>query len=275
MLRRLLPALLPTLALTACLNATPPPQAPDALDENLRWFWVNAVALDDAALREGAAKLAVAGKADTRTTALKSATRNRLQPAELAVVGLDKTNDPSTARGMMIVNVFPCTLDKLQRILVAQDQKSQYAGVYDSYLRTYTSDAAAFTAGTADVLTWDVDLQATMPVDDPYTSSIKGGVRRVTAPADSATKGPFLLARTWLPAPATFLRPTSTSYFRQDYQLEVFWEQAPGTIFHAYAMWRDIKNGGFNLTIEDNGFMNLVLDNLVKWDDTTAALCGK
>jgi hypothetical protein len=40
-------------------------------------------------------------------------------------------------------------------------------------------------------------------------------------------------------------------------------------------MWRDIKAGGFNLSIEDNGFMNIVLDNLVKWDDQTAVLCKK
>ena len=66
---------------------------------------------------------------------------------------------------------------------------------------------------------------------------------------------------------------TSTSYFKQDYQIEVFWEQSPGRIFHGYGMWRDIKVGGFNLTIEDNGFLNIVLDNLVAWDTRTAELC--
>jgi hypothetical protein len=94
----------------------------------------------------------------------------------------------------------------------------------------------------------------------------------VPAATDAATKGPFLITRTWLPAPATF-SATSTSSFKQDYQLEIFWEQAPGTIFHAYAMWREIRDGGFNLTLEDNGFLNLVLDNLVSWDDKTAVLC--
>jgi hypothetical protein len=47
------------------------------------------------------------------------------------------------------------------------------------------------------------------------------------------------------------------------------------TIFHAVAVWRDIKLGAFNLTLEDNGFMNLSLDYLMKWDAKTAALCEK
>lgn len=258
---------------SGCLNATPPPTAPDALDDNLRWFWVNGDALDDASLREGAAKLAVGGKADTRTSPLKSQMRFRLAASDLTVVGLEG-NDPSTARGIMIVNLFKCSLPKLEQILSAQDQSAQYTGVYDAYSRTFTSDIDAFRAGTTNSVTWDIDVQASLPVDDRYSSKLKGGLRRVPAPADSATKGPFLLARTWLTAPATFA-PASTSWFRQDYQYEVFWEQSPGTIFHAYAMWRDIKDGGFNLTLEDNGFMNLVLDNLVKWDDTTASLCQK
>jgi len=40
-------------------------------------------------------------------------------------------------------------------------------------------------------------------------------------------------------------------------------------------MWRDIKAGGFNLSIEDDGFFNIVLDNLVAWDTKTAELCKK
>lgn len=269
-LRGAVPFLL-LLAATACLDRTPPPEAPDALDENLRWFWVQGASADDATLLEGAAKLAVAGKADTRTTPFKGQARFRLAPDDLAPVGLEATA-PSTARGLMVVNLFDCTLPRLERILAAVDQRSQYEGVYDAYARTWTSDGDAFLAGAASALTWDVEVKASLPVADAYTSQLKGSLRRVAGPAEGATKGPFLVARTWLTAPATFGQG-STSHFTQDYQVEVFWEQAPGRIFHAYGLWRDIKVGSVGLTLEDDGFLNIVLDNLVAWDAKTAALC--
>lgn len=265
-------ALLSSLLLfTSCLNATPPSLAPDAVDANLRWFWVNGDSATDDVLIDAAAKLSTGGSADTRTTPLKGQMRERLAADDLKNVGLEM-NDPSTARGLIVVNLFDCTLEKLSNILIAQDQMAQYPDVYKSYVRTYSSDDAAFRDRSKDVITWSVDLSAALPIDDVYTSVIKGGVRRVKAPADSATKGDFLITRTYLTGPAQFAA-TSSSYFRQDYQIEVFWEQQPGRIFHAYGMWRDIKAGGFNLTIEDNGFMNIVLDNLVKWDEQTAKLC--
>ncbi|MFT3711393.1 MAG: hypothetical protein QM817_27485 [Archangium sp.] len=268
---RVLPAIC-FLLFTGCLNSTPPSLAPDAVDANLRWFWVNGDSADDATLIDAASKLSVGGKADTRTSPLKGQMRERLASEDLKNVGLE-ANDPSTARGLIVVNLFDCTLDKLTNILIAQDQITQYPDVYKSYVRSYTNDDANFRSRGSDLITWQVDLSAALPVDDVYTSLIKGGVRRVRSTAESATKGDFLITRTWLTAPATF-PSTSTSYFKQDYQIEVFWEQSPGKIFHAYGMWRDIKVGGFNLTIEDNGFMNIVLDNLVKWDTRTAELCA-
>ena len=260
-----------TVCTLGCLDQTPPELAPEAVDANLRWFWVHGDAADDATLVDAAGKLAVSGKADTRTTPLKGQMRDRLVAADLTNVGLE-ANDPSTARGVLVVNMFDCTLDKLQAILISKEQITQYPDVYKSYVRSYTSDADAFVGGAKNTLTWDVDVQAALPVDDVYSSLLHGGLRRVPAPADSPTKGPFLIARTWLSAPASF-PATSTSYFKQDYQIEVFWEQSPGRIFHGYGMWRDIKVGGFGLTIEDNGFLNIVLDNLVKWDDRTTELC--
>lgn len=262
------------LALSGCLNNTPPPLAPEKLDDNIRWFWVNNATVDDATLLDGAAKLGAAGDAASRTEALKGQMRGRLAAADLAPVGLDLTNDPSTARGLFIVNTYECTLKKLEGILIALDQKDQYTGVYDSYTRTYTSDAQAFTSGAADTLTWDVEVKASLPINDAYTSQLSGGIRRVKGAADGPTKGDLLITRTWLKAPATF-NEGSSSYFRQDYQVEMYWEETPGKIFHAYGMWREIKVGGFNLSIEDNGFMNIVLDNLVAWDTTTAELCKK
>lgn len=257
---------------TGC-NTTLPELAPDEVDHNVRWFWVHGDSADEATLLDGAAKLAVAGKADTRTAPLKGQMRERLTAEEVAVVGLTGV-DPAAARGLLVVNLFDCTLDKLEGILIALDQKAQYQGVYDAYDRRYTSDADAFLARTTPKLSWDVDVKASLPIGDTYTSKLKGGVRRVKGPADGPTKGDVLITRTWLTEPATFLT-NSGSWFRQDYQVEIYWEHAPGRIFHAYGMWRDIMAAGVGLGIEDNGFFNIVLDNLVKWDDETAKLCAK
>lgn len=262
-------ALLALLSCTACLDNTPPETAPDEVDANVQWFWVHGDSADDATLADGVAKLGVAGKADTRTEPFKGQMRSRLTSEELAGVGLS-ANDPSTARGALLVNLFDCTLDKLEVILSAQDQKSQYEGVYERYDRTFTtSDPAAFNDGASDVITWDVSSRVALPLSDIYESSLKGGLRRVKGTAH----GDVLIARTYLTAPATFENPNSTGYFRQDYQMEIFWEQSPGRIFHAYGMWRDIRT--YELTMEDNGFFSIVLDNMKKWDDNTQTLCAK
>jgi hypothetical protein len=267
-------ASLVVLTASACLNNTPPPAAPDRLDENVKWFWDNSPTATDDELVVGANKLQVAGKADSFTQALKSQMA-RLEKTDLTVVGLQDQNDPSLARGLLVVNEYACTLDKLQKILEAQAQDTLYTGVYDSYDREFSNDQAAFAADTAATLDWNITLKASLPVNDSYTSHLKGGLRAVTpTSAQGSTTGRFIVARTVLPAPAEF-GSGSTSYFKQDYQIEIFFEQTPGTIFHAYGMWREMKVGGFNLTTEDNGLINIVLDNLVKWDDTTVDLCKK
>ena len=91
--------------LCAGCAAPVPPSAPDALDANVKWFWVNGDSASDDSLIEAAQKLAVAGKADTRTTPFKGQHRERLTSEELAPVGLQQ-NDPSTARGLLVVNLF-------------------------------------------------------------------------------------------------------------------------------------------------------------------------
>ncbi|MGV3620924.1 MAG: hypothetical protein ACO1OB_08905 [Archangium sp.] len=266
-MRRL--ALLASLCFVACLDQTPPETAPEEVDANLKWFWVNGDDAEDALLVDGAAKLAVSGKADTRTEPLKGQMRNRLESGDLTKFGLE-ANDPSAARGVILVNLFDCSLDKLETILSAKDQKAQYAGVYESYDRTFTtSDPESFNAKRDDRINWDIAMRVALPLGDIYDSNVKGGLRRVKG----GEKGDFIIARTYLTAPATFMNPNTTSYFKQDYQIEVFWEQSPGRIFHAYGMWREIKT--YDLTIEDNGFLNIVLDNLKKWDDGTQDLCRK
>lgn len=257
------------LLLAGCLDATPPQPAPESLDGNLRWWYGHLTRATDAEAADAVQKLAAAGKSDTRTQPLKSQMA-RLDPADLVEVGLEGVNDPAAARGFLVLNLYPCTLERLAQILVSTEQQTQYPGVYDAYQRTYTSDEGAWTAGAADTLGWEVAMTCTLPVADAYRANLQGGIRRVRGAAPGG--GDVLIARSALPLPAEFA-PGSQSYFRQDYQVEIYWEQEPGRIFHAYGMWREMKVGGFNLTTEDNGMFNLLIDNLLKWDDRTVELC--
>lgn len=248
--------------------------APDDLDGNLRWFWASSKDAKDADVVEAALKLQGAGKADTLTADKPGrGFITRLSADELAVVGLKDVVDPSKARGFFITNVFPCTLDKLEGIVAALDQKSQYPEAYDAYERTYSSDFDAYSRRAASTVTWDVTLTAKL-VTAPYTSNLKGGLRRVTPPAGKTSFGPLLIARTWLPAPATFKNPDPSTSFEQDYQIEIFWERAPGEIFHAYGMWRDLRLG-LGFTTEDNGIANTIMNGLIDWDKKTVELCKK
>ncbi len=161
----------------------------------------------------------------------------------------------------------------LTKILSSSDQFDLYAGVWDSFDRTNNDDADSFNAGTIAKMSWTANVKVTFPVNDSYTSVVDGSLRMV-APSATSTHGPMLLARTWLTAPGVF-GSGSSSYYKQDYEIEIFWEQTPGKIFHAYGMWRDVKIGSLNWTLDTNAFLNDVLGNLVSWDDKTEALCAK
>jgi hypothetical protein len=254
--------------------APPPEPAPEDLDGNLRWFWSKSPDATDAEVVEAALKLQGAGKADTLTAEKPGrGYLTRLVPDELAVVGLKDVVDPAKARGFFITNVFPCTLDKLETIVTALDQKAQYPEAYDAYARTYTSDVDAFQARSRPSLSWDVTLTAKL-VTAPYTSNLKGGVRRLTPAMGATPFGPVLIARTWLAAPATFRNPDPATGFDQDYQIEIYWERTPGEIFHAYGMWRDLRLG-LGFTTESNDLVNTVMSGLIDWDKKTAELCKK
>ncbi len=254
-------------------KAGPVEVAPEGLDSNVKWFWVNGDSADDATMLDAAAKLGVAGKADSRTTPLKGPHREALTPQDLAPVMLEQ-NDPSTTRGLLMVNTFNCTLEKLASILSDPEQTNLYPRVWDRHARTLTADRDAFLEGRLAKVAWDADIDITFPIDDRYTSKWKGSVRRLKATPASGLPSDVLVARTWLTAPATFAS-SSSSYLKQNYEMEVFWEQSPGRIFHAYGMWREVRVAAFNVTLNDSSFFNIVLDNLADWDAKTAAICAK
>lgn len=264
------------IAIAAFTGCTPPetiPAAPDSIDANLAWFWLHAVDGTDADLSAGAGQLSVAGKADTRTMPLKARGRVDLTSEDLKPIGLESV-DPTGAFPIVTVSFFSCTMDKLAAILSNPDQNAEYPNTWDKHDRTMEGDRDQFLARTAKTIGWTAQMNATFPVGDTYESVFKGSLRWVT-PVKNEVPSDFLVARLWLTAPATFTQANSTSYLKHDYEVEIFWEQEPGKMFHAYGMWRDVRIGGFGYTLDNNDFFVLVSNNLVDFDKKTEMQCAK
>lgn len=238
------------------------------LAENLRWSWLHGETADDGALLEGLEALSVAARADTRTTPLKGQLPLRLGPGDVeAERGASPESDPAGARGLLLLNPLRCTLLRVAPLLAAGDQGALHPGLYDAYARTF--DAAStpedFVQGRTDRLRWTAEWDAHFPPADGYHATQPGTLRRVG--------GRLLLGRSWLSGPARFAEG-STSRFPQDYQVELFWERAPGELFHALAAWRELRIGGLGLTTEDDAVFSPMLDRLVELDGELERACS-
>lgn len=271
---RLVMALASVCATSACLNTTPLEPAPADLDGNLHWFWATGPAASDVELLDAVTKLGTASKAATRSKA--SPNRGELTPlasADLGAVMLE-ANDPAGAHGVFLLNVFDCTLDALETSLIALDQKAQRPDAFKAYTRVYSTDAEAYVARAVPRLAWGVDVTVELPfpISETYRSALKGDVRRVTSAAGPISTA--LVSRTWLAEPAVF-EGNSTSTFTHDYQIEVFWERSSGEVFHAYGIWREMQLNSVNIGTDDPAYVNIMLDNLKKWDDESAVICTR
>jgi hypothetical protein len=250
------------LALAACRNIEP---APTDVDGIAHWSWDNQAEADDAAVVDAVENLHVVVDGDAMTDPIDG-TLTDLDGDEVAVIGLDDGRDPAAAAGMFYSGTIACPLDDLETVLIALNQDDFFE--YDRYERVYTSDDAAYLARTSPTLTWTVELDASL-LGNKYTENLVGGMRRVDV-AD-APHGPILLAHTFLPSPAVF--SDGNGSLDQDYQVELYWERAPGEVVHFYALWRQYDWGsGFD---QDNeAAIRINLNGLADWDHDTEAICS-
>lgn len=266
MQRPITPRLTPLMTLSAllALTACRIDEAPQDLDGAMRAAWTGFEGADE----EQAAALVDTLHGLVGGDTLEKDSRGALTPltvADLADVTLSPGQDPADAPGMLLVNPMACDLDALAALLVDLDQDTLYPGVYLEYERVHDDDPEAFLSGETDRLSWVSDMRVEL-LGAEYTEQVQGAIRRVEGGAR-----PFLWARTWLTAPAVFVDSDWT--FEQDYQIELFWERAPWDLVHAYGIWREMDVGG--LSAEDEGFVNITLNNMVDWDAQTVALCGE
>lgn len=242
--------------------------APAGIENVAKWTWVNYDAADDEAIADAIVKLHAETKNVPADEPVKGSLDVRLSAEDLAPVGLDGVNDPSKARGLLAVTIIECPLAKLEPLVYALNQDEQHPDSYDAYKRTHTSDLATYQSREADTLTWTTELTATVSAigSTTYSETLSGGVRWVP----DTPHGPVLLSRTWLTQPATF-EEEGDDYFRQDYQIEIFYERAPGETVHVFGVWREMRMLGFDM--DDDVLHSTQLGGFIDWDEQVEELC--
>ncbi|MBL8610259.1 MAG: hypothetical protein JNL38_23180 [Myxococcales bacterium] len=240
-------------------------EAPSELSVAARGFWSSYDA-DEAAVKKLTADIeGIIARTGTIPIQAKVAD---LQRDDLKLIGFDKDRDPSLVAGMLIVTELDCTLDEAEKLAMASNQPELYPNTYDAYKRTYKSSAPDYLARKADRVAWETDLTATV-TSKQYRSILSGGNRRFATAAPGG--GPMFLSRTFLTTPATFLKGGEDSAFKQDYQIELYYERPTKKTVHFYAVWREFNIGSLNS--DSNFYQSLVLGNLVDFDKRTSKIC--
>ncbi len=252
------PTLLIIASLTGCRGVDP---APEDLDGLIHFFWQNAEAEDPDVLA-GAFETLNETEGDALEDVIDGNV-SRLSEEEAAMVPAVDA-DPEAAAGIFMLNTFACTAEELEPILVYLEQDRIREGTYDDYERVYTSDFEAWDADATEWLTWDTSIAAEV-VFSSYTSELSADIRQI-----ETELGPAYASRAWFTEPAEF---DGNNTWTQDFQLELFYERAPGEIVHLYAMWRELDVAGFSS--ENSGVQRQVLNGLKDWDDETEAICAE
>ncbi len=248
--------------LLACRHVEP---APPDVDELVRFYWTDFEG-EDAAMAQAVADTHLAIDGGT-ISERGDGTLTDLTAEDLVVVGMEGSVDPGLAAGVYLTNVVACDLDALERILYHLPQDELYTGEYDTYSRAYTTDFDAYAAREAATLSWEVDLGRQI-LGTALTEHLIGGIRRVP----DTDFGPAIVARAWLPEPAVFEGDNKT--FDQDYQIELFYERAPGEVVHVYGLWRQVDLGS-GLDQDSNLVAGPLLSAMAAWDDRTEELCAE
>lgn len=257
------------LVLLACKNVEP---APEGLDDLAHYFWDHFDDGDTEALNAGVVNLHAAIDGDTRSDITDGSISN-LSVDQLAIVGMEQ-EDPSDAYGIFIANLIEgCDLEQIEFLTYAENQDELHPDTYVDYGREYTSDIDAYLAREEEQLTWLTTYEVSGFASD-YIASLDGWLRYLPeVDAETTPHGPVLVSRGVLTEPAYFSGSDERALF-QDYQLEVYYERAPGEILHFYVIWRDMVPLA-NQDFSSESTQRLVLDGLADWDEDSEAWCAE
>jgi len=265
--------LLATLALgaLACEPALEP--APGDIDGLAHWLWVNFLDADDAAMADALKKVHSVADFAAFEEPLRMTITDLVQD-ELAVVEM-QDRDPKPAAGMLVTNVFDCSIETLEPVLYALDQGDKYPELYDTYQRDYTSDIAAYQAREANTIGWSFSYEATPMPASRYRASSNGELRYVAdIDGDVTPFGAFLVQRIWMPQPVEYLE-TDANEFTLDFQLEVYYQLDTGRVAHFYPVWRHMAFNGVGASTDDGWVQDTILNGLMDFDVRTEELCAQ
>ena len=251
---------------TGCITIT---NAPEDLEIAVKSYWQDYEKASDGDVAE-ATRTVDAIVQPLRTSGQFPTTGRigKLEQADLGEVGMKDKGDASSAQGIMIATEIGCTLDQIERILIAKNQTELYPEVYTSYDRTYAASADDYLARKATTFSWSTHYSATV-ASSSYDVTVLSGVRRI--PDLGKEKTPFgsvLLSRTYWPAPAHVVNEGKS--WKQDYQMEAYYETEPGKVIHLYGVWREIDMG---YSMASDSIVKFMLNSMLEWDDRTTELC--
>jgi hypothetical protein len=190
-----------------------------------------------------------------------------LEKGANANVGLDKTIDASLAAGILLVAQIDCKLDEIDKLVIATNQPELYPEVYDAYKRTYKSSYQDYLARRTESLSWETDDTVSY-LSRQYRSILNGGSRYLAHGGPGGK--PVILSRTWLTAPPVLLKGSEFE-FKQDYQIEVYYELSNGKTRHFYGVWRELRMG--TITAASPLYQTFFLGNLSDADKHAGVIC--
>lgn len=254
-------------AAAGCITIT---NAPEDLELAIKGYWQDFESADDDTVAEATRNV------DAIIAPLKAADQlpsmgriGELEQTDLAKVGMEQKGNAKAARGVMVTTVIECSLDKLEQFLVARNQPDLYPEVYKSYERAYEGDANEYFARGKKTLGWTTHYSAEV-MSTRYDTVVTASLRRVPDLGKEKTPfGPVLLARSYWKAPAQMTATDQT--WKQDYQMEAYYEREPGKVIHLYATWRELDMGSY--TMETDSAVKFMLNSMADWDDRTSELC--
>lgn len=236
--------------------------APEKITDFSKWLWRNYDSADNDQLANAMVQLNGTVTAVTADAPLK-ALISRLDSADSKLVGLK--GDAKLGVGMLVVTESACTLAQVEKIHTSDDPGSVHPDAYTAYKRTFVQSRTDYLAHKIAKLDWDTELTSNWA-----SEKLKGGVRFV--PDLGKVKSPFgaaIVSRTFLKEPA--VGTNDSTVWPQDYQIEAFYERAPGKVVHLFAVWRQADFVG--LSTEGSFMQGKQLGGFVDWDKEMEKAC--
>lgn len=234
--------------------------APEAITDVSRWLWRNYETATDERLADAIVALSGTITPVTADAPMKVLI-SRLGQSDIALAGRTDV-DASKAVGMLVVTEFGCKLAQVEKIHTASNQAELHPGSFATYVRTYAQSRDAFLAHQISKLDWFSDVTGQYGngrfVDSARRVPDLGKVR--------SPHGAALVGRSWAKSAAT------GADWPQSYEVEAFFERAPGRVIHMVAVWRQATFSG--LSTETSFLQNIMMGSLVNWDKEMETQCA-